>query len=194
MQIPSEQPTSEWLYNYALWTLRSMSFNTPSILDCPIASGAVRDRVRELCDANLRSGTRDAAARISAYSSVLETIAKEYPLEDPVLLCWRVWLEDGKAPLASSDVSKRKPMDRKSNSYRCMASGLYTNIANALEHERDRLLSEIHVEGRALTSADVEESRLRVAAAIRSWRLRRQAIPRSIATAIRKHRRPSVSS
>lgn len=192
MQVSSDDNIREWLYQFALQSVRGMSFNATSVLDCPVASGAVRERVRELCDSNLQRGKRDAAARISGYTGILETLAEEYPKEDPILLLWRVWFEDGQTSLASSDLLGRKPITRQSLAYRCLVKGLYANVANALNDERDRLLSEVHSQTRPITSADVEASRLRVAAALRSWRLRRKALQGARETALRSHRRQKI--
>lgn len=129
MHIP--HPSPECL-NDDTGELRSLSelLRSPSNeLDAEMLPRVITDRVRELLDANLLGPKPTGDARIRAYTDVLKTLEAEYFIEDPFLLCWRVWWEDRPAALAPVDVRPPIPAAG-TNSYKAMAARYDTHRRN----------------------------------------------------------------
>ena len=131
-------------------------------------AGIVKERVLTICDANLRPDARDAKTRIRGYTSVLKTLEAEYPIEDPILLLWRVWDEKRETALAYDPIHKGPPTSVQARSYQSMAKRFHPSVRGTLVNERDVLLHKIHDEGRPLTREDITEARTRINYAVRS--------------------------
>ena len=97
------------LGEFALWSLQRLSSNETTVLDCPVLGRAVFDRVSYLVDSHLRQRECDDRAGIPGRSDVFEEVAKEFPSEDPVLLCWRVWWIKRSSTLARTDILSPYP-------------------------------------------------------------------------------------
>lgn len=146
------------LAEYAVRVLSELQNYQASVLDCPIMGRIAAQRVREIYYSHIQ--TRELSSRVQRPPSptVLKEIAEAFPREDPLLLCWRVRLEDFAVPLSRDTVHQSYPVkalsDRSERLRKRLGQWFRVDFRRCAQHEFLSICNQILLEKTRRTSHD----------------------------------------